>query len=123
MSNSGGSARARSCVDSSRASEELLFLNASTLLPSSSFHVNLSFRSTPLLALLDSGSSHCFIDFDFVQLHDLPLRSIPPLPLRLFDGSPGGTISLSIFRSFFPLEKLWICPSMLLNSILPLLLF
>ena len=96
MSNSWSSAGAKSCVDLSPAPREL-HLNASVLFSSESFYVPLSAPSgLSLLALLDSGSSHCFIDFDFAKLHNLHLRSIPPIPLRLFDGSLAGNISFSI---------------------------
>ena len=38
-------------------------------------------------ALLDSGSTHCFVDSTFAKLYDLPITPIPPIPLRLFDGT------------------------------------
>lgn len=47
-------------------------------------------------ALLDSGSSHCFIDFDFAQRNNLHLTPISPILLRLFDGSLVGTIFFAI---------------------------
>ena len=69
----------------------------SALSPMHSFYVPLSAPpNLSLLALLDSGSSHCFIDFDFAKTHNLRLTSIPPIPLRLFDGSIAGNISFSV---------------------------
>ena len=75
------------CVGSDCAPKEL-FLNASAL-SSDALYVPLSspdFPSMPLRALVDSGSSHCFIDISVAQKYSLPLRSIAPIPLRLFDG-------------------------------------
>ena len=47
-----------------------------------------------MLALLDSGSSHCFIDPSYVSTHNIPVAPTPFLiPLRLFDGSLGQTIT------------------------------
>ena len=47
-------------------------------------------------ALIDSGSSHCFIDSKFVSKHSIPTKSIPPITLRLFDGSSNSTITYII---------------------------
>src|SRR5215475_3989814 len=38
-------------------------------------------------ALLDSGSTHCFADTQFVHREKLITTSIPPIPLKLFDGT------------------------------------
>ena len=37
--------------------------------------------------LVDSGSSHCFVDSKFVNEHSLETYAITPLELRLLDGS------------------------------------
>ena len=47
-------------------------------------------------ALIDSGSSHCFIDSKFVSKHSILTKSIPPITLRLFDGSSNSTITYII---------------------------
>ena len=47
-------------------------------------------------ALLDSGSSHCFIDSEFVKNHKLATRQITPIPLHLFDGSSGSHMTQAI---------------------------
>lgn len=39
------------------------------------------------IALLDSGSTHCFIDSSFSQRFSLPTTPIRPVALRLFDGT------------------------------------
>ncbi|SJL07238.1 uncharacterized protein ARMOST_10581 [Armillaria ostoyae] len=48
------------------------------------------------LALVDSGSSHCFVDSKYVEDHNLPTKPIPPVQLRLLDSSAGSHISQSI---------------------------
>ncbi|CAA7268135.1 unnamed protein product [Cyclocybe aegerita] len=37
--------------------------------------------------LVDSGSTHCFIDTNFVSIHNVSTYDIPPLALRLLDGT------------------------------------
>ena len=41
----------------------------------------------PISALVDSGSSHCFVDSKFVNKHFLETYAITPLELCLLDGS------------------------------------
>ena len=41
----------------------------------------------PISTLVDSSSSHCFIDSKYVNKHSLETYAIPPLELRLLDGS------------------------------------
>ena len=53
--------------------------------------------------LIDSGSSHCFIDPTFVTTHNLSTSSIPPIGLRLFDGTCNSVISqIAEFPITFP---------------------
>ena len=47
----------------------------------------------PLVTLLDCGSSDCFIESQVVQKYSLPTVSVPPIPLKLFDGSTNSTIT------------------------------
>jgi len=47
-------------------------------------------------ALVDCGSSHCFIETSFVQKQKLCTYLIPPIPLCLFDGTCNATISEAI---------------------------
>ena len=47
-------------------------------------------------ALIDSGSSHCFIDSKFVSKHSILTKPIPPITLWLFDGSSNSTITYMI---------------------------
>jgi Retroviral aspartyl protease len=47
-------------------------------------------------SLVDSGSTHCFIESTFVRKHVLCTRPINPIPLRLFDGSTNSFITEAI---------------------------
>src|SRR6267154_1965864 len=47
-------------------------------------------------ALVDSGSSHCFIDTSFVSNNKIPTYSIPAIQLRLFDGTSNSVITQAI---------------------------
>ena len=71
---------------------ESIRLNASALSDPHSLQTTLSFPtlSDPLdspdllklvviPALVDSGSTHCFVDSDFVHSYDLPTSSVPPI--------------------------------------------
>jgi hypothetical protein len=72
-----------------------LHLNASALLDPDSLIIPLSTPtiSDSIPALIDCGSSDCFIDRSFVNKHDLKYTSVPPLVLRLLDGSSNNIIS------------------------------
>src|SRR6202790_3300353 len=52
-----------------------------------------SIRSLLTRTLIDSGSSHCFLDSTFVEEHNIPTTSVTPIGLRLFDGSCKTTIT------------------------------
>ena len=41
----------------------------------------------PFPALVDSGSTHCFVDQSFVNIYAISTYSVPPITLRLFDGT------------------------------------
>ena len=43
--------------------------------------------------LVDSGSTHCFLDSVFARGHSLPTTSTPPVELHLFDGTLNNIIS------------------------------
>ena len=47
----------------------------------------------PTLSLVDSGSTHCFIDSHFTSVYNLPCESVPPIELKLFDGSSNNFIT------------------------------
>src|SRR5260370_13457350 len=73
-------------------------LNSTSLSPNS-FLLSLTSASVsehahPFVALLDSGSSHCFVDELFAKKNKLSLSNLPStIPLRLFDGSTRNSVS------------------------------
>src|SRR5258705_4271740 len=76
----------------------VIWLNSTSLSPNS-FLLSLTSASVsehahPFVALLDSGSSHCFVDELFAKKNKLSLSNLPStIPLRLFDGSTWNSIS------------------------------
>ena len=50
----------------------------------------------PFKTLIDSGSSHCFLEEKFVKTQKIATYSIDPLPLSLFDGSVNSVISEAV---------------------------
>ena len=82
------------CIDLTRIAK-FVRLNTSALSDPDSLFVTLSLspHSISTCTLIDSGSSHCFIDSSFVADHNISTTSIPPLGLRLFDGSCNSTIT------------------------------
>ena len=80
------------------APTEVVCLNASALSDPHSLHVSLT---TPAISaffstLVDSGSTHCFVDSGFVREHKLPVFSIDPIELKLFDGTCNSVITQSL---------------------------
>ena len=70
--------------------------NPKSLIPS----VTLASYTIPAFStLVDSDSSNCFIDTTFVNKHLLSTYPIPPLKLRLFDGTTNSTITRAITLS------------------------
>ena len=47
----------------------------------------------PIRTLVDSGSTHCFLDSAFAHGHSLPTTPTLPVELRLFDGTLNNIIS------------------------------
>ena len=47
----------------------------------------------PFRALVNSGSTHCFVDLKFVDTHQLKTFATPLVALHLFDGSSNSNIS------------------------------
>ena len=88
------------CVDPNRAMEvrlntftpfepDDLFLSITTVLISAFI----------FKALVDSGSTHCFVDSRFIATHNLITYSVPPIQLKLFDGTSNHIITKPlIFR-------------------------
>jgi hypothetical protein len=48
------------------------------------------------VALVDCGSSKCFIESKFVQKYALSVYLITPIPLKLFGGSTNTTITQAL---------------------------
>ena len=84
------------------AATSLIQLNASAL---SDPHALFVFLTSPLIlsqdylnkilfqALINSGSTHCFVDSKFVDTHHLKTSATPLVVLCLFDGSSNSIIS------------------------------
>ncbi|KAF8629828.1 hypothetical protein AX17_005552 [Amanita inopinata Kibby_2008] len=91
------SAHAVGCIDPSCAPMEI-HLNASTLSASDSLVISLScpLVLTSLTTLVDSGSSHCFIDNKLVDHFHLPTSAISLILLCLLDGSCNSIISRTV---------------------------
>src|SRR5258707_7421554 len=76
-----------------RDSAALVIQLDSTSLSPNSFLLSLTSTSVskhahPFVALLDSGSSHCFVDEVFAKKNKIALTKLPStIPLQLFDGS------------------------------------
>src|SRR6266436_5129591 len=83
----------------------VIWLN-STSLSLNSFLLSLTSASVskhacPFIALLDSGSSHCFVDKAFAKKNKLALTKLPStILLQLFDGSAWNSIS---HKTYIPL--------------------
>ena len=88
-----------SCIDSNCAIP-MVCLNAATFDDLDSLVLLLTLlsipSSTPAPALIDSGSSHCFIDSSFVAWFNVATQNISPLCLHLLDGSDAHIISRSV---------------------------
>ena len=100
MRNSRWPAQAGNCVVTNCA-PSVIRLNASALSDSSSLTLSVSSPSLPVpsktfRALVDSGSTHCFVDAAFARANKLVLSSIPPVQLRLFDGVTTKYITQSV---------------------------
>ena len=98
VSDPSASAHSEGRVDSGCAQIEVR-INASALSLSTSLVISLSTQSVPDImfkSLVDSGSTHCFLESAFVRKHALPTRPIGPIPLRLFDGSINASITEAI---------------------------
>jgi hypothetical protein len=91
------STQAEDCVFQNCATE-VFRLNASALSDPNSLRISLTSPTfcTSNLALVDSGSSHCFVDNQFVQLNSLTTISVPPIKLRLIDGTSNSIITQAL---------------------------
>ena len=82
----------------------------------------LSFNISNIPCLLDSSSTHCFIDSSFIKKDKIPTYSVPPILLRLFDGSSSSSISSAVdlhlaFTSGETTSKMFYITSLVLRSL------
>src|SRR4029077_6889715 len=74
-----------------------LFSPSESVSPSASVSPNSSVSPDNLFpALIDSGSSDCFIDTNFINKNTLQPYPVSPLQLRLFDSSMNNMITQAI---------------------------
>ena len=52
--------------------------------------------TTIFKALVDSGSTHCFVDPRFIANNKLITYAVPPIPLKLIDGTINNIITEAI---------------------------
>src|SRR5882724_4856655 len=107
MSNPQDSIQLKDCIKLHHASTVTLY--ASALSNPNSLTLSLttdSLPSTTLKSLVDSGSSNSFIDPAFIETQHLPAYGIPPIQLRLIDGTPNSIISQALdLQLHFPTGK------------------
>src|SRR5438445_7531014 len=61
------------------------------------------FNLSNISVLLDSGSSHCFIDTFFIKKHNITVTEIALIPLQLLNGTCNNSISqIAHFSLHFP---------------------
>jgi len=94
------------CVDLDCVAK-YVHLNVSTLLdPDSLFIPLVILNSETMRTLIDSGSSHCFIDSSFVSNHKITTTMIPSIGLCLFDGTCNSVITQTAeLLIFFLMEQ------------------
>ena len=87
------------CINPNRATREVR-LNASTPFKSDTlfFPITTSLLPSTLVfkALIDSGSTHCFVNSHFILKNNLLTYSVPPIQLCLFNGSSNNVITQAI---------------------------
>ena len=86
------------CVDLVGASVELR-LNGSALSSPNSLTLQLTSTLVPgitIPTLVDSGSTHCFLDSVFTSVHKLRTFPVPPILLQLFDGTSNTVITSTV---------------------------
>ena len=74
-------------------------LNASALYNLNSLTISVTsdlIPNTPICTLIDSGSTHCFLDTSITSKHHLRTYNINPIPLRLFNGTTNSIICSTI---------------------------
>ena len=98
MSSPLNSAPTEDCVKLTGAPTEPQ-LNASALYNPNSLTISITSDHVPntlICTLIDSGSTHCFLDTSITSKHNLHTYNINPIPLRLFDGTTNSVIHSAI---------------------------
>ena len=87
------------CVDPNRAIREVR-LNTSAPFKSDVLFLPVTISLLPstivFKALIDSGSTHCFVNSHFISKNNLLTYSVPPIQLRLFNDSSNNVITQAI---------------------------
>ncbi|KAG6329669.1 hypothetical protein ID866_9420 [Astraeus odoratus] len=106
ISSSQDSMQIRSCIDSDCTPKEAQ-LNASALSDLNSLMPRislLSYKISDLLTLVDSGSTHCFVDQSFINSYAIFTYFVPPIQLWLIDGTSNFMITQAADLSvWFPM--------------------
>ena len=93
------SAQTLGCIDPNCAIREVR-LNASTPFKSDALFLPVTTSLLPstivFKALIDSGSTHCFVNSRFISKNNLLTYSVPLIQLRLFDGCSNNVITQAI---------------------------
>jgi len=89
------------CIDSLCTPREVRINASSISLLSSPTSLVVNLSSDSLLnvsfqALVDSGSTHCFIESRFIHSYNISTRPVPPISLCLFDGTINTIITESV---------------------------
>ena len=86
-------------------------LNANFIPSSTSLVLNITSESFPHVsekALVDSSSTHCFLDHSLIQKFRIPTHSISPIPLKLFDSRTSSMITEAVELPIcFPSDNLF----------------
>src|SRR5258708_634612 len=86
------------CHPEKGSTAPVIWLNSTSLSPNSFLlsltSASISEHACPFIALLDSGSSHCFVDKLFAKKNKLLLsKLLSTIPLQLFDRSTWNSVS------------------------------
>ena len=98
MSSPLNSAPTEDCVKLTSAPTEPR-LNASALYSPNSLTISVTsnlFPNNLIHTLIDSSSTHCFLDTSVTSKHNLRTYNINPIPLQLFDGTTNSIIRSAI---------------------------
>src|SRR6267154_6256167 len=84
------------CVDPDCAVMEVRLNTSAPFEPDALFLSVTTSLLSAFKALVDSGSTHCFVDPRFIATNNLITYSVTPIRLKLFDGTSNQTITQAI---------------------------